>query len=186
MPLDKEKLRKLILADEETGGEGRITAGVPSDYAMSEDKPLSERVRGGEFITMRGHEGAAAAMEDVADEIAALEAENRRLREKVEGYRTQAAEIRELIYADASPAWLGGMMGSATECFAFAKEWIIRNRERVAELEKDHNKSLCVGEYTVIAQDNGGFWIAHESGEGMQTPDKQFEGLISEYYQREF
>lgn len=48
-------------------------------------------------------------------------------------------------------------------------------------------QELNVGEYRITPfGENGDFWIAHESGEGMQVFKINFERLIDEFYKSEF
>ena len=44
---------------------------------------------------------------------------------------------------------------------------------------------LKVGDYYIGARASGGYWIEHESGEGMQT-GKALEEAIREFYRKHF
>jgi hypothetical protein len=158
---------------------------------MSEDKPLSERVRDGEFDNLgTGYATySVPSQTPLPDQIAALESQLAHRDQEIERLR-ERLEMTIAYDVDGNPVKAPEGMPDGIACrnatIRLLEMHVAELKERVAELEKDHNKSLGVGEYTIIAQDTGGFWIVHKSGEGMQTPNQKFEGLVSEYYQREF
>ncbi len=52
--------------------------------------------------------------------------------------------------------------------------------------ESEGLERIVVGKYTITHNQDGDYWIAHESGEGMQVFKLNFENLIDEYYKSEF
>lgn len=64
------------------------------------------------------------------------------------------------------------------------QQWFERKLRHVDIVGIDHQR-LTVGPYT-ITRHGDDYWIQHASGEGMHVVRAHFEGLIDEYYKREF
>lgn len=58
-------------------------------------------------------------------------------------------------------------------------------RERAAMIHYS-GQHLVVGQYTIRPAHRGGYWIEHESGEGMQCSADSFEALITQFYADNF
>lgn len=45
---------------------------------------------------------------------------------------------------------------------------------------------ITIGKYTISTYPDGGYWIRHESGEGMQTSAQALEDCIRKFYDAMF
>ena len=69
---------------------------------------------------------------------------------------------------------------------AEAEAYVQSLRQRCGELEKERKPYyLKVGKYAIGNHPAGGYWLEHESGEGMQG-GAHFEEVIDEYFKRNF
>jgi hypothetical protein len=50
-------------------------------------------------------------------------------------------------------------------------------------LGRRHNEALAVGNYALTRYDADSYWLAHESGEGMQVRQDRLQRLINELWQ---
>ena len=48
-------------------------------------------------------------------------------------------------------------------------------------LGRRHNEDLTVGNFTLIHYD-GGYWLAHKDGEGMQVSPERLQALVDELW----
>lgn len=46
--------------------------------------------------------------------------------------------------------------------------------------------TLTIGEYTLTSFDEDSLWLEHESGEGMQVWNNDFEALIDNHFKENF
>lgn len=45
---------------------------------------------------------------------------------------------------------------------------------------------FVIGDYEIIAATDGGYWLYHESGEGMHLPPGRLEKVIADFYKENF
>ena len=45
---------------------------------------------------------------------------------------------------------------------------------------------VCFGEFTISTMDNDSVWLSHESGEGMQVWNSDFERMLRKFWDENF
>ncbi|MGL4639608.1 MAG: hypothetical protein ACRCVX_07780 [Shewanella sp.] len=53
-------------------------------------------------------------------------------------------------------------------------------------LQTDKRGAIQIGRYSLERSADGSYWIAHESGEGMQTTERKLEKLIGYFFYSEY
>lgn len=75
---------------------------------------------------------------------------------------------------------------AATDQILELRAALAEQRERADTLQKAlDSRCVKVGEYYIGNHPAGGYWIEHESGEGMQG-GQHFEDVIHDYYRQNF